>query len=146
MSSAYQRDNVLIINEVDARNRIEKEGDLETHSYVRAEIVAPYLDVGPRIEVPASLFQNPAALLRTIPTGALGKHVRRNGALRLERRWVENTLPDYELLDALLLHTASSPTWFMTRIARSDYLRRKQFTTTLAKATTSLLWDGACRA
>jgi hypothetical protein len=88
---------------VDARNRIEKEGDLETHSYVRAEIVASYLDVGPRIEVPASLFQNPAALLRTIPTGALGEHIRRNGALRLKRRWVENTLPDYELLDALAI-------------------------------------------
>jgi hypothetical protein len=88
---------------VDPRNRIEKEGDLETHSYVRAEIVASYLDVGPRIEVPASLFQNPAALLRTIPTGALGEHIRRNGALRLQRRWVENTLPDYELLDALAI-------------------------------------------
>jgi hypothetical protein len=88
---------------VDARNRIEKEGDLETLSYVRAEIVASYLDEGPRIEVPASLFQNPAALLRTIPTGALGEHVRRNGALRLQRRWVENTLPDYELLDALAI-------------------------------------------
>jgi hypothetical protein len=88
---------------VDARNRIEKEGDLETHSYVRAEIVASYLDEGPRIEVPASLFQNPAALLRTIPTGALGEHIRRNGVLRLQRRWVENTLPDYELLDALAI-------------------------------------------
>jgi hypothetical protein len=54
---------------VNARNRIEKEGDLETHSYVRAEIFASYLDEGPRIEVPASLFQNPAALLRTIPMG-----------------------------------------------------------------------------
>src|SRR6516165_2955869 len=49
---------------VDARNLIEKEGDLETHSYVRAEIVASYLDEGPRIEVPANLFQTPAALLR----------------------------------------------------------------------------------
>jgi hypothetical protein len=88
---------------VDARNRIEKEGDLEAHSYVRAEILASYLDVGPRIEVPASLFQNTAALQRTIPAGALGKHIKRHGVLRLQRRWVENTLPGYELLDALAI-------------------------------------------
>jgi hypothetical protein len=44
---------------VDARNRIEKEGDLETHSYVRAEIVASYLDEGPRIEVPARIREWP---------------------------------------------------------------------------------------
>jgi hypothetical protein len=71
---------------VEARNRIEKEGDLETHSYVRAEIVASYLDEGPRIEVPASLFQEPEALLRTIPTGSVGEHIWRNGVLRLQRR------------------------------------------------------------
>ena len=88
---------------VEARNRIEKEGDLEAHSYVRAEIVASYLDVGPRIEVPAKLFQNPAALLRSIPAGAVGEHFWRNGVLRLQRRWVENTLADYELLDALAI-------------------------------------------
>jgi len=88
---------------VDARNRIEKEGDLEAHSYVRAEIVASYVDEGPRIEVPASLFQNPAGLLRSVPTGALGEHIKRHGVLRLQRRWVENTLPGYELLDALAI-------------------------------------------
>jgi hypothetical protein len=47
---------------VDARNRIEKEGDLEAHSYVRAEILASYLDVGPRIEVPASFFSEDGRL------------------------------------------------------------------------------------
>jgi len=71
---------------VDARNRIEKEGDLEAHSYVRAEILASYLDVGPRIEVPASLLQKTAALLRTIPAGSLGEHIRRHGVLRVQRR------------------------------------------------------------
>ena len=88
---------------VEARNRIEKQADLEAHSFVRAEIIASYLDEGPRIEILATLFQSPRNLLRTIPAGALGQHVRRNGVLRLQRRWVENTLPDYELLDAIAI-------------------------------------------
>lgn len=88
---------------VDARNKIEKQGDLETHSFVRAEIVASYLDEGPRIEVQAHLFQNPAALLRGIPISLLRQHILRNGVLRIERRWIENTLPEYELLDALAI-------------------------------------------
>ncbi len=88
---------------VEARNRIEKKGDLESHSFIRAEILASYLDEGPRIEVPAELFQDPVALLRSIPGGAVGEHIRRNGVLRLQRRWVENSLPHYELLDALAI-------------------------------------------
>jgi len=88
---------------VDARNRIEKQGDLETHSFVRAEIIASYLDEGPRVEVPAQLFERPWELVKNIPEGAAGDHVRKNGTLRIERRWVENTLPDYELLEAVAI-------------------------------------------
>ncbi len=88
---------------VDARNRIEKQGDLEANSFVRADIVASYLEEGPRVEVLARLFDDPAALLRCIPEGVLRKHVIKNGTLRIQRRWVENSLPDYELLDALAI-------------------------------------------
>ena len=80
---------------VDARNRIEKQGDLESKSIVRAEIVASYLEEGSRIEVPAHLSDTVRKLLRNIPNTALGEHIRRNGMLRIQRRWVENTLPDY---------------------------------------------------
>lgn len=86
---------------VDARNKIEKQGDLEAHSFVRAEIMASYYEEGPRMEVPAELFQSPAELITGIPTEALRKHVFKDGILRVQRRWVENTLPDYELLDAV---------------------------------------------
>ncbi|VBM56246.1 Uncharacterised protein [Burkholderia pseudomallei] len=86
---------------VDARNKIEKQGDLEAHSFVRAEILASYYEEGPRMEVPAELFQSPAELLRSIPTDPLREHVFTDGILRIQRRWVENTLPDYELLDAV---------------------------------------------
>jgi len=86
---------------VDARNRIEKRGDLEAYSFVRAEIIASYLDVGPRLEISAKLFQSPRGLLRMIPRDTLGGYITRHGVLRLQRRWVENTLPNYELLDAI---------------------------------------------
>ena len=86
---------------VDARNKIEKQGDLETHSFVRAEIMASYYEEGPRMEVPADLFQSPAELISCIPTKALRTHVFKDGILRIQRRWVENSLPDYELLDAV---------------------------------------------
>jgi hypothetical protein len=86
---------------VDARNRIEKQGDLEAHSFVRAEIVASHLNEGPIIEVPAELSDAPLKLLKSVPINALGDHVRKNGIMRISRRWVENTLPDYELLEAV---------------------------------------------
>ena len=88
---------------IDARNRIEKQGDLESHSMVRAEIVASYFEERPRVEVPAHLFDTIEVLFRNIPATALGEHIRRHGMVRIQRRWVENTLPDYELLDAVAI-------------------------------------------
>ncbi|GLR80140.1 hypothetical protein HUE56_21465 [Azospirillum oryzae] len=88
---------------VEARNRIEKQGDLESHSWVRAEILASHLDEGPREDVRADLFEDPKQILKRIPKGALKSHILKHGILRLERRWVENTLPDYELLDAVAI-------------------------------------------
>ncbi len=88
---------------VEARNKIEKQGDLEANSMVRAEIIASYLEEGPRIDVPSQLSDTVQTLLHNIPTTALGDHIRRNGMLRIQRRWVENTLPDHELLDAVAI-------------------------------------------
>ena len=86
---------------VNARNRIVKEGDLEVHSFVRAEIFASYLsDEVPRVEVPAHLFDGISTILRDLPRGDLGIHIVKYGALKIQRRWVDNTLPEYELLDA----------------------------------------------
>ncbi|KGS34985.1 hypothetical protein X962_6209 [Burkholderia pseudomallei MSHR7343] len=95
------RDDPLMRWMVDARNKIEKQGDLEAHSFVRAEIMASYYEEGPRLEVPAELSQSSAELISSIPTEALREHVFKDGILRIQRRWVENTLPDYELLDAV---------------------------------------------
>lgn len=88
---------------VDARNKIEKEGDLQAHSFVRAEIIASYLDAGPRIDLSARLFEAPLRLLKSIPDTGVGEHICKHGTLRIQRRWVENTLPHYELLDAVAI-------------------------------------------
>lgn len=85
---------------VDARNRIEKQGDLELHSFVRAEVIASYLEEGPQFEVPANLFDGLKSLIDSLPTGRAGKHIATHGILKVERRWVENTLQDLELLEA----------------------------------------------
>ena len=39
--------------------------------------------------------------IKGIPKSDLGDHVWKNGTLRIQRRWVENSLPDHELLDAV---------------------------------------------
>jgi hypothetical protein len=88
---------------VDARNRIEKQGDLEAHSFVSAEIVASHLDNGPKIQVPANLTDAPLKLVKSIPDSMVGDHVKKHGILRIRRRWIENTLPDFELLEAVAI-------------------------------------------
>ena len=88
---------------VDARNRIEKQGDLEVHSFIRAEIVASHLNEGPAVQVPAELFDAPWKLVKNIPDSLLGSHIKKDGVLRIQRRWIENTLPDFELLDAVAI-------------------------------------------
>lgn len=97
------RGNPLMRWMVEARNHIEKQGDLEAHSFVRAEIIASHLNEGPSIEVPAKLFDAPLKLVKDIPDNALGRHIKKHGIVRIQRRWVENSLPEYELLEAVAL-------------------------------------------
>ena len=43
------------------------------------------------------------ALINGIPNSDLGGHIIKFGTLRIQRRWVENSLPNYELLDAVAI-------------------------------------------
>ena len=88
---------------VDARNKIEKQGDLEAESFVKAEIIASHLDEGPWMQVPARLFDGPETLLARILPGAIQDHVREHGTLKIQRGWVETDLPEFELLEALAI-------------------------------------------
>ncbi|MBR9825700.1 MAG: hypothetical protein GYB36_07845 [Alphaproteobacteria bacterium] len=86
---------------VNARNTIEKIGDLETYSEVRATLIAGHV-LGPEsIWVPEQKFGLPIDFLKSIPTKYLSAHVVAHGHLILERRWVANTLPAHGLLEAM---------------------------------------------
>lgn len=84
-----------------ARNKIEKQGDLETLSQVRAELVAAYLGNPTTVWLPGNVIWTAATFRRSIPSRLLDAHVVENGALAIERRWVDIELPEYEVLDAL---------------------------------------------
>lgn len=86
---------------VEARNKIEKQGDLETHSKVQAEIIASYLDEFPPINVETNLFEAIQDHIKNIPDKVLNKQVLEHGTLKIQRRWVDSELPDQELLDSL---------------------------------------------
>ncbi len=85
----------------DARNSIEKKGDLETYSQVRAEIIASYMK-GPETNwVPQALFSSPYDIWRAVPAKFRVPHVVEHGTLLIERRWVDSELPTMEVLEAL---------------------------------------------
>jgi len=85
---------------VTARNKIEKQGDLETLSQVRAELVAAYAGNPTTPWMPA-INATPEQIRRGIPAKYLDAHVINTGVLAIERRWVDAELPDFEVLDAL---------------------------------------------
>ena len=86
----------------DARNAIEKRGDLETLSQVKSRIVASYLG-GPETDwLPQDLFSSPIAMLSKIPSKFRNNpQIRDHGTLVIERRWVDKQLPEIEILEAL---------------------------------------------
>jgi hypothetical protein len=86
---------------VEARNHIEKRGDLETYSELRAEVIASYTSNLPPIPIKGDLFDDVKELLSHVPSEHVQHQILEHGALRVERRWVANTLPSHELLDAL---------------------------------------------
>lgn len=87
----------------DARNVIEKEGDLEMHSTLRTSVLFSYIESQDmvlsttRIEL---LKGNLDKLMRFAIT-KLPPSIADAAVLKIERRWVANSLPNYELGCAL---------------------------------------------
>ncbi len=85
---------------VDARNKIVKEGDLETKSIAKASLVASYLD--PPINVfTVSPFASTELIAEEIASKALPQDLSKSGYLCVERQWVAENLTNVELLEAL---------------------------------------------
>lgn len=84
-----------------ARNKIEKQGDLVTLSQVRAQLIAAYVGNPTTAWLPASVTWSSEKFRKSIPKHLLSPHVVENGALAIERRWIDIELPDQEVLDAL---------------------------------------------
>jgi hypothetical protein len=86
---------------VNARNKIEKEGDLDTKSSALVSVCSSRFSSSV-LELTMDPFKPTSEIAREIagsPDVEIG--LKRNGALRVERRWLANNLPEVELLDAL---------------------------------------------
>lgn len=103
---------------VKSRNRIVKEGDLETLSIAKATLIADYFSAADStskdyrpISVDAADGQRKKSvtappryrleeIVRMAASG-LPQSILRDSVLAIERRWVDRALPDHEILDAL---------------------------------------------
>lgn len=109
---------------VDARNTVVKQGDLSTHSWLRVTLVTGYHDEADAVRVEQAVWADlldgpveqisetvvsapvatsPATVLRAVEKLQLPLRIRQDSALALERRWVVDSLQEYELL-SLLAH------------------------------------------
>lgn len=97
------RDDKVMSWAKDARNVVEKEGDLEMHSSLRLEVLYSYLsdqdmqlDVTRKNLLSASVDVLLKRALEKLPPG-----IAASAALKIQRKWIANSLPDRELIYAL---------------------------------------------
>lgn len=84
---------------VEARNHIEKVGDLELRSTARAKVLADWRgSPGHEFDVPPQL--SPSDIAVWLAAKSVPEALKEEGVLLVERRWVTASLPDQELLDA----------------------------------------------
>jgi hypothetical protein len=87
----------------DSRNKIEKEGDLELHSSLELKLFFSYLgeqDIG-LATGKAELLRAGTKKLVRYAQKKLPSYISDSSAIKIERKWVANSLPDWELLQAL---------------------------------------------
>jgi len=106
------------------RNQVVKEGDLEAHSVARVTLLGSWNSPSfVDLNVPAHF--SPAAVARRVSVGELPPTAAKIGVLAVERRWSVNTLPDYEVLEALahcygVLYELISEAHDLCQIAMAD--------------------------
>lgn len=94
------RGNSVLAWSVGARNRIVKESDLETHSLATVDFY------GPRLKIARDTFQTPPSMPVEAVIGLFREFVLQNpsadgGSVRIQRKWIDAQLPEYELVAAL---------------------------------------------
>lgn len=86
---------------VDARNQIVKKGDLQTYSVANVAIVDDY-STSPTLQLPLPPCESIDLLSDfLIDRFPMTEDARRDAILRIERRWVAESIPEFELLHAL---------------------------------------------
>lgn len=85
---------------VEARNMVEKQGDLDLRSTARVSVVASWLPA-PITEFEAPPLLSAAQIAAMVDTSDIPDDVRKHGYLLVERQWVTRSLPDQELLEGI---------------------------------------------
>lgn len=85
---------------VSARNRIEKQGDLDTHSVVQVRVMGDWHE-SPAVETEADPTMEAHEIARRVHVLGLPERARREGVLVVERRWTLEELAGDEILDVL---------------------------------------------
>ena len=94
-----RRDRVLKWS-VQARNRVVKEGDLQTHSRARVAVVDSWFEP-PEVEFDVPPLTPTEEVAAVVMSTKPKDYPLSEGMLRVERRWVVQDLADWELLEAL---------------------------------------------
>jgi hypothetical protein len=81
---------------VEARNHIEKQGDLDLRSTARVSVLASWLET-PFVEFDIPPLVPPEAIAIAMAPRDIPDKIRREGVFTVERRWVTTSLPDHEL-------------------------------------------------
>ena len=98
------RNDSLMTWAKDSRNTIEKQGDLEMFSEARATLIFSYIEEQDiEITTHESLIHIGIKKLVRLAQKKLPSSISGDSVIRSERRWVANTLENYELLHALTL-------------------------------------------
>ena len=85
---------------VEARNSVEKQGDLDLRSTARVSVVASWLPA-PIAEFEVPPLISAAQIAASVDTSHIPDDVRKHGYLLVERQWVTKSLPDRELLEGI---------------------------------------------
>ena len=85
---------------VEARNYIEKEGDLDLNSKFIISILENYNEQPYKVFTVAPTTTN-EGILKKVKEQALPKYLMKNGIYKVERQWICHDLPQHELLNVL---------------------------------------------